>query len=243
MSRVLLPKGILFDLDDTILSAYGRPDVAWGKVADEFSARIAPIAPAELAARITVEARAFWDDAARHKEWRAKLDDARREIVARAFAKIGSPAASTRELEHAIADRFTRLRDEEMAVFPGAYETLDDLKTRGVRLALITNGAGDAQRGKIARFALEHRFDHIQIEGEHGFGKPEERAYLHALGALSLDARDVWMVGDNLEWEVAAPQRLGIFAIWHDAYGQGLPAGGTIKPDRIIKRLPELLGR
>ena len=28
---------------------------------------------------------------------------------------------------------------------------------------------------KVARFALTHRFDHIQIEGEHGFGKPDER--------------------------------------------------------------------
>ena len=236
-----LPKGILFDLDDTILSAYGRPDVAWRKVAIEFSEQIAPLSPDELAARITAEARAFWDDAARHKEWRAKLDDARRVIVARAFAGLTAPASFSTDLRDAIADRFTRLRDEEMTLFPGAYETLDELKARGVRLALITNGASEVQRGKITRFALEHRFDHIQIEGEHGFGKPEERAYLHALSALALRPGDVWMVGDNLEWEVAAPQRLGIYAIWHDAYEQGLPAGSPIKPDRIITRLPALL--
>jgi putative hydrolase of the HAD superfamily len=236
-----LPKGILFDLDDTILSAYGRPDVAWRKVAIEFSRDIAPLAPDDLATRISAEAQAFWSDAARHKEWRAKLDDARRTIVARAFARFANQRAFPTELRDAIADRFTRLRDEEVVLFPGAYETLDELKARGVRLALITNGAREVQRGKIARFALEHRFEHIQIEGEHGFGKPEERAYLHALSALALQARDVWMVGDNLEWEVAAPQRLGIHAIWHDAYGQGLPAGSPIKPDRIITRLPQLL--
>jgi putative hydrolase of the HAD superfamily len=49
------------------------------------------------------------------------------------------------------------------------------------------------------------------------------------------------MVGDNLEWEVAAPQRLGIYAIWHDTGGDGLPAGATARPDRIIRSLPELL--
>ncbi|WP_293454912.1 HAD hydrolase-like protein [Phenylobacterium sp.] len=48
---------------------------------------------------------------------------------------------------------------------------------------------------------------------EHGFGKPEERAYRHALQALDADPSEVWMVGDNLEWEVAAPQRLGIYSI------------------------------
>ena len=233
-----LPKGILFDLDDTILSAYGRPDVAWRKVAQEFAAQIAPIVPDDLAARITEEARLFWDDAARHKEWRARLDDARREIVARALADLKTHSP---EIKNAIADRFTRLRDEEMSLFPGACETLDELKVLGVRLALITNGAREVQRGKISRFALEHRFEHIQIEGEHGFGKPDEQAYRHALSALALQAHDVWMVGDNLEWEVAAPQRLGIFAIWHDAYEQGLPAGSRIRPDRIITRLPQLL--
>ena len=126
-------------------------------------------------------------------------------------------------------------------MFPGAHETLDRLKELGVKLALVTNGAAEAQRAKVVRFALEHRFDHIQIEGEHGFGKPEEQAYIHALAALGVEAHETWMIGDNLEWEVVAPQRLGIFAIWYDGYGVGLPSGSPIRPDRIIRALPELL--
>jgi putative hydrolase of the HAD superfamily len=49
------------------------------------------------------------------------------------------------------------------------------------------------------------------------------------------------MVGDNLEWEVVVPQRLGIYAIWMDVHGEGLPPGSPIKPDRIIRSLAELL--
>ncbi len=105
----------------------------------------------------------------------------------------------------------------------------------------MTNGVGEIQRGKISRFDLGRRFDHIQIEGEHGFGKPEERAYLHALQSLDVTAPEAWMVGDNLEWEVVAPQKLGIFSIWHDPFGQGLPPGSDIRPDRIIRSLGELL--
>ena len=110
-----------------------------------------------------------------------------------------------------------------MFVFPGAHDAIDALKALGVKLALVTNGAADPQRAKVERFALTHRFDHIQIEGEHGFGKPEERAYLHAMEALGVTAPDTWMIGDNLEWEVEAPQRLGIYAIWIDVHGEGLP--------------------
>jgi putative hydrolase of the HAD superfamily len=49
------------------------------------------------------------------------------------------------------------------------------------------------------------------------------------------------MVGDNLEWEVEVPQRLGIYAIWIASHAEGLPADCTIKPDRIIRSLTELL--
>jgi putative hydrolase of the HAD superfamily len=140
-----------------------------------------------------------------------------------------------------LADRFTAYRDEQMTLLPGAHATLDALRELGVLLALVTNGAAGTQRAKIERFELAHRFAHVQIEGEHGFGKPEERAYRHALAALGVPAQDTWMVGDNLEWEVIAPQRLGIYAIWHDLQRAGLPANSPARPDRIIERLEQLL--
>src|SRR4029079_10828932 len=89
-----------------------------------------------------------------------------------------------------IADRFTAYREEEMFIFPGAHEAIDKFNILGVKLALVTNGAADTQRAKVERFELAHRFHHIQIEGEHGFGKPEERAYLHAMKALGVSAAD-----------------------------------------------------
>lgn len=235
--RMKLPRAILFDLDDTIISAYGRPLEAWSKVAHEFTRQLVPSDPQHVAAAIAAAARAFWGDSGRHRRWRQSLAEARRLIVADAWP------GRDRDLVDAIADRFTRLRDDEMHVFPGAVDVLEELRRSGVRLALITNGDGETQRRKIARFSLEHHFHHIQIEGEHGFGKPEERAYRHALNSLDVEPGDAWMVGDNLEWEVAAPQRLGIYAIWHDTEGAGLPSDRPATPDRIITSLRELLPR
>lgn len=232
-----LPRAVLFDLDDTILSAYGRPLEAWAKVAREFATQLAPSDPQRVADAIAAAAKAFWSDAGRHRQWRQSLAGARRLIVAESL-----PGRDP-SLTEAIADRFTRLRDEEMHLFPGAVDTLKELRRRGVRLALITNGDGATQRGKIERFSLDVHFDHIQIEGEHGFGKPEERAYRHALQALSVTPGETWMVGDNLEWEVAAPQRLGIYAVWYDSEGAGLPRDPPARPDRIITSLRELLPR
>jgi putative hydrolase of the HAD superfamily len=236
-----LPRAMLIDMDDTILSAYGRPEIAWNKVAEEFATEYGPFSSQEVASAVLNSARKFWSVAG--AEWRMKLDEARRITVSNGFAALatGGGHVLSEDLAARLATRFTTFREEEMFVFPGAHDTIDELKARGVKLALVTNGAAGSQRAKIERFALSDRFDHIQIEGEHGFGKPEERAYLHAMQALGVTAPETWMIGDNLEWEVVAPQRLGIYAIWIDVHGDGLPEGSAVKPDRIIRSLTELL--
>jgi putative hydrolase of the HAD superfamily len=235
-----LPRAMLIDMDDTILSAHAHPEIAWNIIATEFAGELGQLPPQRVAAAIVNTARQFW--AVAGPEWRLKLFEARHEVVRRSFATLGAAGrALPADLAVRVADRFTVYRDEQMFVFPGAHEAIDALKARGVKLALVTNGAADLQRAKIERFALAHRFDHIQIEGEHGFGKPEERAYRHAMDALGVTAGETWMIGDNLEWEVEVPQRLGIYAIWIDVHGDGLPEGSTVKPDRIIHSLTELL--
>jgi len=241
----VLPRAILFDLDDTILSAYSRPEAAWLTVLEQFVPELGPVDLVAVADAVSLRAREFWADSSQHKHWRMRLGEARRLVVIQAFERLrgSGHAALDAPLAERVADRFTAYREEAMCFFPGAAETIDALKRLGVRLALVTNGAADLQRAKIERFDLARRFDHVQIEGEHGFGKPEEQAYRHALQALGVGPQETWMVGDNLEWEVMAPQRLGIAGIWHDVLGEGLPPGSPARPDRIIRRLPELLPR
>ena len=235
-----LPRAMLIDMDDTILSAYGRPEIAWNQIATEFADEYGPLSPQQVAAAVLTSARTFWSAAG--AEWRLKLDEARRIVVGNGFAALAAGGhALSSDLAARLANRFTTYREEAMFVFPGAHDAIDALKAHGVKLALVTNGAAEPQRAKVERFELTHRFDHIQIEGEHGFGKPEERAYLHAMEALGVTARETWMIGDNLEWEVEAPQRLGIYAIWIDVHGDGLPAESAVKPDRIIRSLTELV--
>jgi putative hydrolase of the HAD superfamily len=79
------------------------------------------------------------------------------------------------------------------------------------------------------------------IEGEMGVGKPEEVVYRYALSRLRVKPEEAWMVGDNLEWDVGAPQRLGLRGVWVDGPGQGLPRGSAVVPYRIIRAFPDLV--
>lgn len=216
--------------------------MAWREVVEEILANEDETTIARVADALRAHSRAFWADPARHKAWRLRMGQARRTIVAGAFADMARtgqqpPAADP----DTIADRFSAYCDEQISIQHDAHRVLDELRRRGIRLALVTNGATQPQRAKIERFALVHRFDHIQIEQDVGFGKPDERAYEHALAALGVAAEQAWMVGDNLEWEVAAPQRLGMFAVWFDHRARGLPPDSEIKPDLIITGLSDLL--
>lgn len=237
--KLALPRAILFDLDDTILAGGERLDIL-RQVAAEFEADLAPLHPDDVAGRLEAALDEFWSDPARHRIARYGIPEARRLVIGDAFSATGAPHL-TRQLAERFADRFTVCRDLLISVFPGARETIEALKTHGVLLALVTNGGTETQRAKIERFSLGHLFDHIQIEGEHEFGKPDERAYLHAMAVLGVQPHETWMVGDHLEWEVAAPQKLGIFAIWHDPFGRGLPDGSQVRPDRIVRAISELL--
>ena len=59
-----LPRAMLIDMDDTILSAYGRPEIAWNIVATEFAARTgAASRPQRSPTTILSDARKFWSTA------------------------------------------------------------------------------------------------------------------------------------------------------------------------------------
>ncbi len=233
-----LPRALLVDLDDTILDAHRNPDEAWIGVCREFAGRLGAASPEALHAAILESRDWIWTDPERSRLGRLDMTGTRREIVQRALDHLGIPYSPAAE---DMADRFTALRDEAIRPFPGALDTLRRLGDDGIRLALLSNGDGQTQRGKIERFALEGYFDHIQIEGEFGVGKPDERAFRNALAALGVEPADAWMVGDNLGADILGAQRVGVYAIWVDPDGAGVPEGSPVRPDRVIAALSDLL--
>jgi putative hydrolase of the HAD superfamily len=234
---VPLPKAILLDLDDTIVALSGSADPCWRQVCERFSVQVDGRTPQALFDAIKESRAWFWSDSQRHQRGRMDLVAARREIVARAFDRLGVEAP---ELANEVADTFSRERDAGIYLLPGATEALRHFRQQGVRLALITNGTADSQRHKIERFGLVPFFDCIVIEGEFGAGKPDGRVYAYVLAQLNVLPEEVWMVGDNLEWDVAGPQLMGIKGIWIDLAGSGLPEDGAVRPDLIVGSLAEL---
>jgi putative hydrolase of the HAD superfamily len=232
-----LPAAFLLDLDDTILDDSSNIDHCWRDACEANAAELADLDLARVLDTIRTTSQWYWGDPDRHRDGRLELEAARREVVRLALLELGiaNPGLAT-----SIGDSYSRYRYAGMEPLPDAIDTVRWLKASGCALALLTNGAGPAQRKKISRFGLTELFDTILVEGEVGFGKPDPRVYALALSRLNLAPLDAWMVGDNLEWDVAAPQKLGLFSIWIDRKGQGVPPTTHIRPDRIVRALSEL---
>lgn len=232
-----LPAALLLDLDDTILEFAPLAPRVWREVCGTYAPRLQGVDPQTLYAEIQCAARGFWSDPERERRGRLDLPGSRREIVSAAFGALGVEGT---DVARAVADRFTELREERIEPLPGALEALDAFRARGIRLGLVTNGGSAPQRAKIERFGLTAYFDAILVEGEFGVGKPDAAVFREALWRLDAKPERTRMAGDNLEWDVAGSQRLGIFGIWIDAEVAGVPAGSAVRPDRIVRSLAEL---
>lgn len=231
---------MLFDLDDTIVDYSRLARESWAEVCEEFSTSgAAPFDPVAMVTTIRAVSDWFWGDEERFRVGRLDLDEARRTICRYALERTG---IDNRALADAMGNAYARKREDMYCLLPGAREALGILRELGVPLGLITNGAAEKQRGKIERFDLGRFFQLIVVESEFGAGKPDHRVYRHALEFFAVAPGDACMVGDNLEWDVAAPQALGIRGIWHDYRGKGLPDGALVRPDRIVRSIGELVG-
>jgi putative hydrolase of the HAD superfamily len=228
-------KALLLDLDDTLLDYSGGVDACWQAAC----ATGAPeVTQAPLLVALTETRRTFWSDPEHNRRERVNMLRAWTRIAALALERCGSDP----RLGAAIAEAFAARRRSVMVLFPDALQFLAALRDRGVPLGLVTNGDAREQRAKLERHDLARFFDAIVIEGELGAGKPDAVVYRTALATLGVAAGpDVWMAGDHLEFDVAGPQRLGIRAAWLDRPGLGVPVGSSIRPDRIVRGLDELM--
>ena len=228
-------KALLFDLDDTLLDYSEGVDAHWQQAVRAHAPAGADAA--KLVDAVAEARRWFWDDPARHRRERVDMLGAWQHIVEFALARLQLEADG---LAPAIARDFAARRRAAMRLFPDALESLERFRRRSVPLGLVTNGDATMQRDKIERYGLAPFFGAIVIEGEFGAGKPDAIVYREALALLGAAPDAAWMVGDHLEFDVEAPQALGLKGVWVDREGRGLPAGSPVRPHQIVRSLRDL---
>jgi len=83
---------------------------------------------------------------------------------------------------------------------------LIDLKNKGYKLGLITDGFSITQRNKIKALNIENLFDLIIISEEFGSEKPNKKNY-EVFHQFKTD--DYYYIGDNVKKDFVIPNELG----------------------------------
>jgi putative hydrolase of the HAD superfamily len=92
--------------------------------------------------------------------------------------------------------------------------TLDELRRRELRLAVVTNGPSVMQRRKLAALGIEHAFDAILVSEEEGVSKPDAEIFRRALERCGVAAHEALFVGDHPVADIEGAHNAGLRVAW-----------------------------
>ncbi|MFB6298672.1 MAG: HAD family hydrolase [Halobacteriales archaeon] len=191
-------EAVLFDLDDT-LCTYDRP-----------GSELLPIA----FERAGVEP--FFTVEEYHRRYGEFVEDAETTTALReqCFATIAQERGVDPADGRAVARAYAAERDHRnVSLRPGIEAALSTL-AEDHRLGIVTNGAPDMQREKLAGTGLDAYFEIMVNAGFDAPSKPDPAPFRQALEALDVAAERTVYVGNSLSSDVAGARAAGLRSVW-----------------------------
>ena len=119
---------------------------------------------------------------------------------------------------------------------PGAKKLLTELKQRGYKLAVISNGGHATRLSILQGLGFGHYFDEIVSSGLLGISKPNPEIFLHTSRQLGLSAQQCLYIGDHPINDIQGATAAGMTAIWLE----GFHDAGEHRPINRIQNLAEI---
>jgi putative hydrolase of the HAD superfamily len=227
-------RAVFFDLDDTLLETHDSHREAVRLCCERAAERHPEWTPEALQRAFVNAYRALEE-----KLEAGELDlTSQLEFRKRTWEETLRGCGLTLDLAEELAALYLAERRKRYRLFADVPDGLDYFKTR-YRLVLVTNGLSDLQREKIEAVGLGRWISRVAVSGELRSWKPDAGIFRHALELAGVPAREVVMVGDSLERDVAGARALGIRTVWMRRYAHLQPIP-DIEPDHVAADLPEL---
>ena len=207
---------IVYDLDGTLVDAFD--DIARG-INAVFSRHQLPQLPMA--------------------QVRGHVGDGARMLVRRCLADVGALDRFD-DIHRGYREYYGRNPAGSARLYPGVLETLEAVRARGIRQAVLTNKPAEVVAGVCDRLGIAARVDGLWGELEGVPRKPAPESLLRVIRHFGFPPDRCAMVGDALpDHRVARAAGVRMIAV---AWGllsrrQAL----ALRPDRVIDRMPELL--
>ncbi|GAC1333901.1 MAG: hypothetical protein NVSMB17_14900 [Candidatus Dormibacteria bacterium] len=127
---------------------------------------------------------------------------------------------------------------------PHAHSTLDHLRSRGLRLGIVSNAAfpPHSMLAQLESLGLRNYFSATVYSSEIGVRKPNQAIYQECLDRLGgAGGGSVYFIGDRLREDVIGPRKLGLHPVLTHEFRQEDPVQWGIEVP-VINSLDELPG-
>jgi 2-haloalkanoic acid dehalogenase type II len=103
--------------------------------------------------------------------------------------------------------------------YPDAVQALEMLKSKGIKIAIVSNTPKLSVDGILEKFGFDKLFDAVCFSYETGVLKTDTEMFDLALNQLGVKKADAIMVGDSLETDIAGAEKAGVMAVLIDRKG------------------------
>jgi putative hydrolase of the HAD superfamily len=142
-------------------------------------------------------------------------------------------------IEELVAD-FRQNAWRDCQTFSDAERVLRQLRTRGYRLGIVTNGSSESQRAKLLSSGLAGLVEEVLISAEEKVKKPDVEIFARAAERLGARAEECLFVGDNPQTDIGGAHAAGMQTAWLKRY-LAWPEDLSVVPDYTPSGLAELL--
>lgn len=227
----MLPYGVLFDLDDTLVD-HSRAS----RMALDYLRNIRP----ELSSLDSDDLVRLWNLNFDHG-WKKVLFgeisilENRANKIQFVFSTLGLEISGGEAMDMAESYGSEYLR--QCTVIPGTFDLLRRLRDRNVRIGVITNNIQEMKYHKVDRLGLLPYIDSITLSSEYRMMKPDPEIFNIALNNLGGNTINTLMLGDSFEHDIIGAHRVGMKHIWFNRFGK-VPGEEGFNVNMISSYLP-----
>ncbi|KAG9258918.1 HAD-like domain-containing protein [Emericellopsis atlantica] len=175
----------------------------------------------------------------------AERSDAWSERLRQVFTKLDVPAPSNEELKTLLEIYDAAYKASRQATHT-TIQTLEQLKNKGFRLALITNGEHETQAEKAKAIGVSHLFEEIISSEAAGHSKPDEEIFEYALKRMGgANPLKCVMIGNDVVKDMLGGFAANMQIIWYDPRApepEIIFLFGSSRPIPVITKMHQIIG-
>jgi putative hydrolase of the HAD superfamily len=144
------------------------------------------------------------------------------------------------DLAQKMSNGYIDLSPKQTALFPGAIETLTELKRQNYRMHIITNGFHEVQHVKLDTSGLRSFFDVVLSSESVGFTKPHREIFHEAQRLTNCQPQHAIMIGDDFKADIIGALNANWTAIHFDPEVK-FKKERNVPRIRSLNELPEVI--